>query len=726
MEHLLLKVFTGSDGAGQASLTASGSTLYGTTAYGGNSNTGVVFKVNTDGSGFTVLKSFAGGDGAVSLAPLVVANGTLYGTASAGGSAGYGTVFKLNTDGSGYTVLKHFTGQDGATPQTAVLLVGDTLYGTTVSGGLGGGTVFRVNTDGSGFAVLKNFTASDADNPAAGVVLSGNTLYGTTEYGGTGYGAVFRVNTDGSGYAVLKAFGGADGANPRAALALAGNTLYGTTAYGGVSNSGTIFRLNTDGSGFAVLKGFAGGADGANPYGGLSLSSNLLYGTTTFSGGYGEGLLFNVNTNGQDYTVLWNFSCCTPPMSPQARLALSGDTLYGTAGAIFKVNTDGSGFQCAAPSYGPYAPQLYGALALSGGVLYGSGWDSIPSSTEPGYGAVFSMDASLSHYTELASFPGEVYGCDPCPELCLSGNALYGVKKSGYPDNLSEQGLIFRVNTDGSGREVLWTFATSDGTVPQGGLLLSGATLYGTTSAGGGMGCGTVFSLALLSVEVWPCSQTAESGSSACLQAQAASLVEEGPLVYQWFLGSNALAGAAHSWLELSNVAPANAGNYTVVVTNASLAATSATATLSVIPPVPRRTVPALYLAGDVGSLLHLSCAETLAGATPWQPLDVVTLTNVPQLYLDLSDPVPSQRFYRAWQTNGPSASPTINVSMATEITLAGAPGDKLRIDYINQFGPTDAWVTLDTVTLTNTAQLYFDLTMWRQPTRLYRVVPVP
>ncbi len=59
-------------------------------------------------------------------------------------------------------------------------------------------------------------------------------------------------------------------------------------------------------------------------------------------------------------------------------------------------------------------------------------------------------------------------------------------------------------------------------------------------------------------------------------------------------------------------------------------------------------------------------------------------------------------------------------------ITLTGAIGSKRRIDYINQFGPTDAWVTLDTVTLTNGAQPDFDLTMWRQPARLYRIVPVP
>jgi hypothetical protein len=49
-----------------------------------------------------------------------------------------------------------------------------------------------------------------------------------------------------------------------------------------------------------------------------------------------------------------------------------------------------------------------------------------------------------------------------------------------------------------------------------------------------------------------------------------------------------------------------------------------------------------------------------------------------------------------------------------------------MRIDYINAIGPTDAWVTLATVTLTNSPQLSFDLTAFRHAPRLYRLVPLP
>jgi hypothetical protein len=136
--------------------------------------------------------------------------------------------------------------------------------------------------------------------------------------------------------------------------------------------------------------------------------------------------------------------------------------------------------------------------------------------------------------------------------------------------------------------------------------------------------------------------------------------------------------------------------------------------------------VPAISLTGDLGSVLHLSYADTLGPGAYWQALDAVTLTATSQFYPDLTDPLPSARFYRAWQTNVPSVQPVLQMSFATELTLTGAIGSKVRVDCINQYGPTDAWMTLDTVTLTNTAEPYFDFTVFRQPARLYRVVPVP
>src|SRR5205814_9047157 len=99
-----------------------------------------------------------------------------------------GTVFKINSDGTGFAVLKMFTNSvGGRNPAGGLVLSGSTLYGTTELGGsTGNGTVFKVNTDGSGYAVLKNFgdSVSDGSAPLASLVLLGSTLYGTTPLGG--------------------------------------------------------------------------------------------------------------------------------------------------------------------------------------------------------------------------------------------------------------------------------------------------------------------------------------------------------------------------------------------------------------------------------------------------------------------------------------------------------------------------------------------------------------
>ena len=88
--------------------------------------------------------------------------------------------------------------------------------------------------------------------------------------------------------------------------------------------------------------------------------------------------------------------------------------------------------------------------------------------------------------------------------------------------------------------------------------------------------------------------------------------------------------------------------------------------------------------------------------------------------------PLPPQRFYRAWQAGAPGVIPSLDLHLVPAITLTGNIGGSVRVDAINQFGPTDAWFTLDTPTLTNTSQLYFDVSCIGQPQRLYRLVPLP
>ena len=203
-----------------------GSTLYGTTNTGGSADNGDIFKINTDGSGYFEMHSFSAtvptiwgtnSDGERPQADLVTDGKTLYGTAGYGGANGNGTIFKINTDGSGFTVIKSFsatflgsnnvsgnpllsgTNTDGAHPFGGLVLDGSTLYGTTYHGGTSNGVVFAVQTNGSNYTVLKYFsgisgigTNSDGAVPVSGSTLNGNSLYGVTVGGGAGaYWAMF-------------------------------------------------------------------------------------------------------------------------------------------------------------------------------------------------------------------------------------------------------------------------------------------------------------------------------------------------------------------------------------------------------------------------------------------------------------------------------------------------------------------------------------------------------
>ena len=364
----VLHTFTVGGAGLERGLVLSGNTLYGTT-YGGNADNGnppgfgTVFKVNTDGTGFTTLYTFIGeSDGADPEGGLVLSGNTLYGTTTTAGTSshGFGTVFKVNTDGTGFAPLYFFgvNGRVGTYPCGSLVLSGSTLYGTTARGGdnsgYGYGTVFRANTDDTGFATLYAFRdAGDGAVPAGGLVLSGSTLYGTTTQAGAGppgFGTVFKFNTDGTGFTTLYAFTGLrDGGKPVGALVLSGNTLYGTTQGGeAYSVYGTVFKVNTDGTGFTTLYIFSGGNDGAVPAGGLVLSGNTLYGTTE-GGSAGSGTAFEVNTDGTGFATLWSFSGGSDGSGPQDGLVLSGSTLYGTTTAGGS-NGVGTVFALAIPS----------------------------------------------------------------------------------------------------------------------------------------------------------------------------------------------------------------------------------------------------------------------------------------------------------------------------------------------------------------------------------------
>ena len=187
-------------------------------------------------------------------------------------------------------------------------------------------------------------------------------------------------------------------------------------------------------------------------------------------------------------------------MYPNGSLILSGSTLYGMAyqgganndGTIFSYNTSTSTFTTL-HSFAGTSDGMYpnGSLILSGSTLYGM---ASQGGANAG-GVIFSYNTSTSTFTTLYSFTGGNDGSYPQGSLVLSSGMLYGTATAGGANG---GGTIFSYNISTSTLTTLYSFADAgDGGNSNGSLILSGSTLYGSADYGGPTGEGTIFEFGL-------------------------------------------------------------------------------------------------------------------------------------------------------------------------------------------------------------------------------------
>src|SRR5882762_8184313 len=93
-------------------------------------------------SGTPSIYPYTNNDGANPQAGLLLLDHTLFGAASGGGTAGNGALFRIDTDGTGFTNLHNFsdsglysTNTDGYGPVSALVSSGNVLFGTANLGG---------------------------------------------------------------------------------------------------------------------------------------------------------------------------------------------------------------------------------------------------------------------------------------------------------------------------------------------------------------------------------------------------------------------------------------------------------------------------------------------------------------------------------------------------------------------------------------------------------------
>jgi uncharacterized repeat protein (TIGR03803 family) len=322
-----------------------------------------------------------------------------------------------------------------------------------------------------------------------------------------------------------------EGANPAAGLAWFDGVLLGTTLNGGLHGAGTAFWMAPDGTNFSAFRTFTNAPDAGNPQGEFSLSGGRFFSTTLGGGGSGTGTVIAGQTNGS-VAVLRSFSALdantatnSDGASPNAALAISGATVFGATtaggaaanGTLFALTTNGATFTVlhdftlldsqAGTNTDGASPQ--GGVILSGDKLYGVA----SAGGAGGCGVIFSIGTNGANFAALHSFSPldpltgtNTDGAFPLGGLVLSNATLYGTTISGGSGG---SGTIFSLQTNGGGFAVWHDFAAvdpvtktnADGASPCAALLLSSNALYGTASAGGAGAAGTVFSLNLVGAQ---------------------------------------------------------------------------------------------------------------------------------------------------------------------------------------------------------------------------------
>jgi uncharacterized repeat protein (TIGR03803 family) len=502
--------------APQANLIALNGALYGTTGGGGKYGYGTVFAISPVTGRERTLYSFTGGsDGGLPTGAVTTVNGKLYGTTSISNTTtnppGGGTVYEIDLSTGVEANLYDFgvvggTCPNGCAPFAGLVQSGSKLFGTAAAGGAdNGGTVFSIDTQSANFAVVHSFVGKANANYNSGLVNVNGALLGTSSSAGTqGNGTIFQVGHRIGGGETAYAFAdGLDGTTPLGGLLNAWKTLYGTTS-GRTGVPGVLFSFDPANKTKANVYAFSAAREGA-PAAPIIDVGGVLYGTTYDGFGYGTIFGYNIATGTEQ--TLHIFLNGPDGAYPRAGLVAVGQTLYGTTNGLppgESPNMPGTIFGITLNTEGPQTTYTYksyytfdtthganpgGAMVHLGNLLYGTATYG----GTYGPGTVFSFNPVTGKITTVYSFTGLADGGMPQSGLTVFRGKLIGTASGGGAHNA---GTVFQIDPVTHTETTLYAFTAGlDGGFPTAPLLTLNGVLYGTTSAGGAGGRGTVFSL---------------------------------------------------------------------------------------------------------------------------------------------------------------------------------------------------------------------------------------
>jgi hypothetical protein len=235
-----------------------------------------------------------------------------------------------------------------------------------------------------------------------------------------------------------------------------------------------------------------------------------------------------------------------------------------------------------------------------------------------------------------------------------------------------------------------------------------------------------------------PLGQTVIAGGVATFTVNATGTE---PLHFQWRFNGNDLPEQNASQLTLNNVQPADAGEYTVVITNLAGSATSSVASLTVLvpPAITSDPLDATVLLGD-----PVSFAVSATGTAPlsyqWQKDGANIPGAADATYSIASVQSADEGFYAALVTNpgGTSTSAVARLVVTVAPVLEGPHplgdgsfaftlrGLSNRSYFIDFSANLESWTNLNTTTLSNGAAPVVDASASNAPVRFYRARLAP
>lgn len=296
--------------------------------------------------------------------------------------------------------------------------------------------------------------------------------------------------------------------------------------------AGPVAALAQSTPAISTIVAFSGSQPGGAPVRG---PDGALYGTTSVVTAFAGGLIYRAAADGSSMRTIYQLRI-TEAANPVAGLLLGSDgLLYGvtssgpltqgnTGGTVFRIAPDGSGFtvlhkfenfasvnSAGAPVNADGANPESELVEGNDGRLYGVTRAGGPNGT----GVVFRMSRDGTEFSVLHAF-GPITsdstvsvarnddGMSPVgPLVAGADDYFYGTASAGGAQG---NGTLFRVRFDGTGFETLFVFpelvansaglpTNVDGATPVAGLTDGGdGRLYGVTNLGGAQGNGTVYS----------------------------------------------------------------------------------------------------------------------------------------------------------------------------------------------------------------------------------------